>query len=68
MTRTGTCLKATFSAMFATRVGGMVLNGAVDAANARVPIFSENSRDKDTVYDLFFDYCAGAGPSQCDFA
>jgi pimeloyl-ACP methyl ester carboxylesterase len=64
----GTYLGATFAAMFPNRVGRMVLDGVVDASHAHDPFFSSNIRDTDAVYDLFFEYCAQAGPSECDFA
>jgi pimeloyl-ACP methyl ester carboxylesterase len=65
---TGTYLGATFAAMFPDRVGRMVLDGVMDAVTARDPIFPGNIRDADTVHDLFFNYCAEAGPSRCEFA
>jgi hypothetical protein len=46
----------------------MVLDGVMDAVTARDPFFPENIGDADTVYSLFFEYCAKAGPSQCEFA
>lgn len=65
---TGTYLGATFAAMFPNRVGRMVLDGVVDVSHAHDPFFSSNIRDTDTIYYLFFDYCAQAGPSECSFA
>jgi pimeloyl-ACP methyl ester carboxylesterase len=64
----GTYLGATFAAMFPDRVGRMVLDGVVDASHAHDPFFSSNILDTDAVYSLFFENCAQAGPSQCDFA
>jgi pimeloyl-ACP methyl ester carboxylesterase len=64
----GTYLGATFAAMYPDRIGRMVLDGVMDAVTARDPIFPENIRDADTVHDSFFNYCAKAGPSRCEFA
>ncbi|KEQ68202.1 alpha/beta-hydrolase, partial [Aureobasidium namibiae CBS 147.97] len=64
----GTLLGATFATMFPDRIGRMVLDGVVDAASSNIAFAPGTLEDADTVYDLFFKYCAEAGPRKCAIA
>jgi len=63
----GTVLGATFATLFPDRLGGMVLNGVLDADDWYAGGRKTSQLDADKVAKTFFTYCFGAGPDRCAF-
>ncbi|GAB7356790.1 hypothetical protein MBLNU459_g7680t2 [Dothideomycetes sp. NU459] len=64
----GTFIGQTFASMYPDRVGRVVLDGVVNAAEyTTVGIGPSSLLDSDAAFATFFEYCHLAGPTACAF-
>jgi len=63
----GTTLGTTFATLFPDRIGGMVLDGVMDADDYYAGGSRIDQVDTNKAADTFFSYCFEAGPDHCPF-
>lgn len=61
----GTILGATLATMQPHRVNRMILDGVASSSQYYAGNFTTDNVDRDATFELFFEYCALAGPENC---
>ncbi|RAL13150.1 uncharacterized protein BO97DRAFT_388928 [Aspergillus homomorphus CBS 101889] len=63
----GTVIGSTFASMFPDRVGRMILDGVMNAAQYYDNYWTDNVDQMDEAMEEFSSFCQSAGPEKCSF-